>query len=367
MTAAPDDVETLYAAYRSATTGGAGAAGGTAQDLAGQALERLAKLRPENLVVLLQRGSRAIAAGDRATATASYLRVREILWQPPPAAVPALDGVLAALEKNDLAAARVPALRLENILKSTSMYQGSQRELTRGIQGVPVSRFGDEPPAAEWGPPLAVTLRAARLDPTPSPAGPATLAVADFDGDRKPDLARLVLGEHPGLEVRLAAAGFKPSPVLPAPGATRLLAADLDNDGALDLLAYGPGTVLVFKGDGKGGFAVTPGFGLAGAGGVGATAAAVLDYDGDGDLDLALAGGGAGERTADLWSNPGTGLLTAVGGKAFPLPPEDPRPHGEPGDRDRPRPGRRPRSPPRPSGRPERPHLARQPAPGALL
>ncbi|HEV7518477.1 MAG TPA: FG-GAP-like repeat-containing protein, partial [Thermoanaerobaculia bacterium] len=311
--AAGDDVEVLYAAYREATTAATSVA--KAQEIAGRTLESLARLRPENLVVLLQRGSRAIAAGDRATATASFLRVREILGPPPPAAGPALDGVLAALEKNDLAAARVPALRLENVLKASSMYQGSQRELTRSIQGVPVTRFRDEPPPAEWGPPaipVKITFRATRLDTLPGPREEvAGLTAADFDGDRKPDLARLVAGEHPGLEVRLAAASWKPSPVLPASGASRLLAADLDNDGALDLLAYGPGTVLVFKGDGKGGFAATATFGLAG---VGALAAAVLDFDGDGDLDLALGGGG----TAGLWSNPGAGALTEVGAKAFP-------------------------------------------------
>src|SRR5436305_1884914 len=153
-----------------------------AQALAGRTLEGLARLRPENLVVLLQRGSRAIATGDRATATASYLRVREVLWQPPPAAGPALSDVLAALEKNDLAAARVPALRLENVLKATSMYQGSQHELTRGIQGVPVTRFRDEPPPADWGPPTAGTPRPTRLDAPPGPPE-AALTAADFDGD----------------------------------------------------------------------------------------------------------------------------------------------------------------------------------------
>jgi tetratricopeptide (TPR) repeat protein len=310
--AAPDDVFILYAAFRQATTVG----GEGSQELARRTLDQLARLRPENLLVLLQRGSRAIAGGDRATATASYLRVREILWQPPPAAVPALAEVLAALEKNDLAAARVPALRLENVLKSSPLYQGSQRELTRGILGVPVTRLREEPPPAEWGPGIAVTLRATRLDATPTLS---SLAVADFDGDQKPDLARLVSGEHPGLEVRLAASGWKPSPILPVPGAgdlrglRGLLAADFDNDGALDLLAYGEGALVVWKGNGKGGFAETATFGLAGAG---ATAAAVLDFDGDGDLDLALGGGRA--RAADLWQNPGVGALAAVGEKALP-------------------------------------------------
>src|SRR5947209_9274815 len=106
--AAPDDPEIQYSAYRQATARGAEEG---ARALAGRALARLAELRPENLVVLLQAGSRAIAAGDRAGATAAYLRVREVLWGPPPAAAQGLAQVLGALERADGAAARVPALR----------------------------------------------------------------------------------------------------------------------------------------------------------------------------------------------------------------------------------------------------------------
>jgi Tfp pilus assembly protein PilF len=323
MRAAPDDPEILYAAYRQASVRGADE---PARALAARALGRLAELRPENLVVLLQAGGRAIAAGDRAGATAAYLRVREILWAPPAAAAAGLVEVLAALERGDVAAARVPALRLENVLKVTPMYQGSQRELTRSILGVPVVRFRAEPPPAEWGPPAAVSFRGERLDATAS-AG-AALAVADFDGDGRMDVARLragAPGTPPSLEIRLAAAGGKAAAIAPAPGIERLLAVDLDNDGAADLVGYGPGGIAFWKGDGKGGFVRAPAIAAAaqgGAGGAAATAAASaivpFDFDVDGDLDLAVAGGGRG---IELLRNPGSGPLEPVDGKPFaPLP-----------------------------------------------
>ncbi|HXO18636.1 MAG TPA: FG-GAP-like repeat-containing protein [Thermoanaerobaculia bacterium] len=319
--AAPDDPEIQYAAYRQAAAliGGAGAAGSAAAALATKTLERLARLRPENLVVLLRLGSSALAAGgagDRAAATAAYLRVREIAGGEATAEGP-LREVLDALERDDLAAARVPAIRLENVLKVTPMYQGSQRELARNIQGVPLTRFAGEPPPSRFGAPVKVELKASLLDPTPS-AG-AGLAVADLDGDRRPDIVRLVGGDRPGIEVRLAASGWKALPVVAAPGASQLLAVDLDNDSRTDVIAWGERGGQVFLGNGQGGLRPAPeSFRIAGGGAAGnASAAAVLDYDGDGDLDLAVAGSsGAG---LELYRNNLAGLQ-AVGASALPRP-----------------------------------------------
>src|SRR6185436_13975110 len=90
-----------------------------------------------------------------------------------------------------------------------------------------------------------------------------------------PDLVRVVAGESPRLEVRLAAAGWKEKEEagktpLAAAGIEALAAAGLDNDGA--------------------------------------EAAAILDYDMEGDLDLVLAG-----SAVEIFRNSLAGPLTASG------------------------------------------------------
>ena len=136
-TLAPDRVQIQYALYRQTSMVPPEVVGDTADET----LAQLARLRPDNLLVALQRGQRAIANGDRQVATESYLRIRELLWQAPPAAETLVNQILDALEANDLAAARVPGLRLENVLKITAMYREGLRELTMGIQGMPLELF----------------------------------------------------------------------------------------------------------------------------------------------------------------------------------------------------------------------------------
>ncbi|HEY2291274.1 MAG TPA: FG-GAP-like repeat-containing protein [Thermoanaerobaculia bacterium] len=305
--AAPDRVEIQYGLYRLAGQG----EGPEAEAARKESLQALARLRPENLVVLLQQGQRAVAAGDRAGATAAFLRVREILGPaPPPAVASTLAPVLTALESNDVATARVPAIRLENVLKPTPAYQGGLHELTTGILGNPVERFVNEPPPSTFGDPVPVRFRAAPL--AKGPVAGRALTAGDFDGDGKVDLAWIEAGEKPRLLV-LKGAGGAPLAGPEAAGITGLIAADLDNDGHLDLIGFGPQRLAFWRGKGDGTFEdATAG---AGFGAAGAEAAAVLDYDLEGDLDLAIGGGGI-----DLFRNALQGPLEAVGKQTFPPP-----------------------------------------------
>jgi tetratricopeptide (TPR) repeat protein len=311
----PGRVEVQFSLFQQAA-----ALGDTEAAQAGiaEALAALTRLRPENLVVLLKEGQRAIkAAGPagpadsegRAAATKAFLRVKEILWQAPPPAMASLDQLLKALEENNLENARIPAVRLENVLKITPLYQQSLRELSVGIQGSAVERFAGEPPPAAFGDPLPVRFRGALL------AGGATAALAagDFDNDGKMDIARIVAGEPPHLETyRGGSTAAVPGP--PASGITLLLAADLDNDGKLDLVATGPATVIWWRGQGDGTFEDATA--AASLGGAGADAAAVLDFDIEGDLDLALVGGKSG--AGELLRNNLAGPLEAIGEQALP-------------------------------------------------
>ncbi len=307
---AGDDLEVLYAAYQLASNLKSEKAAAVKR----QALERLAELRPENVVVLLQLGQRSIADGDRAGATAAYQRVGELLWQAQPMAQRAFGMLEEALKKDDLSAARVPAVRVENVLKVSPMFRESLRELKTGIQGIPMERFATEPPVESFGEPIPIELAGTRLDERPS-AGRGLVA-GDFDGDERPDLARLRRGEPNVLEIRLAAAGWKVSsehPVVPA-DADELLLADLTNDGHLDLVAFGARGAAAWLGQADGTFtAAADQLGLAAAG---AAAATVLDFDVEGDLDLVLAGRASG--AGDLWRNSLQGPLEQVGTKALP-------------------------------------------------
>ncbi len=300
---APEDVEIQYALYRQAGI----VESGEADAAAAEALERLVRLRPENLVVLLQRGIRAREAGDRAAATRAFLRIRELAWQAQPAAEQMLKLVLEALEANQLEDARLPALRLENVLKISPMYRESLRELSTGIQGIPILRFRDEPEPEAFGAAVKVRFSGDRLSDAATRG--RGLALGDYDGDEATDVARLTEG---GLEVRTASTSWQTPRVWKAPaGLEALLAVDLDNDGRTDLIGYGPGGAAVWRSIEDGGLEeATAAFGLGAADG---TAAEAFDFDIEGDLDLVVAGGGG----LELYLNSLSGPLQEVGANVF--------------------------------------------------
>jgi tetratricopeptide (TPR) repeat protein len=114
------------------------------------------------------------------------------------------------------------------------------------------------------------------------PAG-NILATGDLNNDLRPDL---IVATEQTLEVVFA--GAKKGLSLPLTGlkATGLLLVDYDNDGWLDLIAYGNG-LRVWRNQGFAGFVdVTADLGMAKIGQVGSIVAA--DFDGDGDTDLVL-------------------------------------------------------------------------------
>jgi Flp pilus assembly protein TadD len=307
---APDDQEIQYSLYRQATT----MVAGEEEEAASAALERLAELRPENVVVLLQLGERARQRGDRAAASSVYLRVRELIWQAPPGAETLLDQVLQGLEEGDLDSLRAPSLRLANVLKIAPMYKEGLRELSRGIQGNPITRFRGEPPVESWGDPAEVRFRTSNLSPEPTAA--AGLATGDLDGDETLDLVRLVDGEPMLLEVRFGSLDGDSTATVEAPGIERILLADLDNDGRVDILGYGPSDFRLWRAEKKG--ALLDATGDSGLERAGGRAAVAFDFDIEGDLDLALAGGGGSRPPLALYRNSLSGPLEEVSAKSFP-------------------------------------------------
>jgi len=300
---APDDIGLQFQLLRESE----GLSGTTADEARRDALGRLARLRPENLVVLLRRAAMALEMNDRAVATASLLRVRELIWQAPAAAPPILSRCLTGLEADDLSGVEVPLAQLTNVLRPTPMFRESMKELDfGGAVGRPLRRFAGEPLPTGFGPGVDLTLEAKLLDA--HAVGEGGLALGDFDADGREDVA--ILDEAGELEM-IWGGSTEPQaiPVSVAPGA-RLTAADLDDDGRSELVEFGDYThVLAWNAD-RSSRHYSAGLSLP----RGTRTLEPVDYDIEGDLDLA----GGGDGGPILLRNSLQGGFRSVGGNAFP-------------------------------------------------
>ena len=146
--------------------------------------------------------------------------------------------------------------------------------------------------------------------PPATGSGPAGIAIGDFNGDGKPDLAvtnvfdntvTILLGNGDGTFTPTAS-----SPLAVGTFPWAVAAGDFNGDGKLDLavanIQSNNVTVLLGKGDGT----FTPASGSPVAVGIGPNAVAVGDFNGDGKLDLAVSNHGSNNVTILLGNGNGT-------------------------------------------------------------
>ncbi len=126
--------------------------------------------------------------------------------------------------------------------------------------------------------------------PAQAPALPSGLAIADFNGDGKPDA---VAGTQTGISVLLGHGDgtFTPQVVSPQQGSTSLAAGAFRPAGNADFIATNPTSgISVYLGNGNGTFQQPASTTTSGA----VTGAAVGDFNADGRLDFAVVDSGAG-------------------------------------------------------------------------
>ena len=174
------------------------------------------------------------------------------------------------------------------------------------------------------GPPvLAQTLSAAPGSPVQTGNAPSNAGVGDFNEDGIPDLAVVNAGDET-ISILLGNGDgtFQPPAVIPAFGKTppcenidfqsncAIVVGDFDDDGHADLAVTSDndGTVVVLKGNGKGGFIPFPGSPI--TVGTFPEALKIGDFTNDGILDLAVAN--SNDNTISILLGVGDGTFTAA-------------------------------------------------------
>ena len=153
---------------------------------------------------------------------------------------------------------------------------------------------------------------------SPGPVVPLTgqnvnnAVVADFNGDGKLDLA-ISLPDANEVQVLLGNGDGSFTPILPmaANGVSVIATADLNGDGKPDLVVvnYGPGTLTILLGNGDGTFTTKATIPVAG----GPSAVAVADFNADGKPDLAVVDYNSNSVTVLLGNGDGTFTEVASG------------------------------------------------------
>src|SRR6267143_808035 len=289
LSAVPADARVLYALAELDREGGDSA---YAERLR-QVLER----SPANLAVRLKLADALLKLGQT-DSTIRYLEeVRRLRPEPPREAKPYLDAVLQALHAKRPSDARAALDRFLRLMEVTAPYQAALAEVD-GIEGPLAGR-----PVLAFSPQSLIAMRGIGSAPTSGQvhfvdvtgetgfpergASPTALALGDYDGDGEDNLllaaplARLY-AVHGGVVADVSAQMLLPLPA----GIIFATFADYDNDGDLDLLLVGGGSLGAYRNHLDGTFTLFPN-----ADGIvqGGTDAAFADVDDDGRVDVFVA------------------------------------------------------------------------------
>ncbi|MDQ2785921.1 MAG: VCBS repeat-containing protein, partial [Chloroflexota bacterium] len=174
---------------------------------------------------------------------------------------------------------------------------------------------------AAVSPPLPTTVTFSPAPGSPFAVGalPTSIAVGDFNGDGKPDLAVTnEFSNNVSVLLGVGNGGFTNAPGSPIAGSggspDGIAVGDFNGDGNPDLaFANENNTVSVLLGSGSRGFFTAPGSPF--TVGRNATGVALGDFNGDGKLDLAVTNGD--DNTVSVLLGNGSGGFTNVPGSPF--------------------------------------------------